>query len=88
MEIVHKIIVGIQIAVDERHTAGSCLLYTSETDIDAKADEPIRPLNLMGAHILCQKQLAAVLEIERLTGGVQLCQSCLLYTSGLCLSFS
>lgn len=50
-------------------------LDVEETDIDAKADEPIRPLNLMGAHILCQKQLAAVLEIERLTGGVQLCQS-------------
>ena len=28
-------------------------LDVEETDIDAKADEPIRPLNLMGAHILC-----------------------------------
>ena len=50
-------------------------LDVKETDIDAKADEPIRPLNLMRAHILCQKQLAAVLEIECLTGGVQLRQS-------------
>ena len=39
-------------------------LNVEESDIDAKADEPIRALNLMGAHILCQKQLAAVLEIE------------------------
>ena len=36
-------------------------LNVEETDIDAKADKPIWPLNLMGAHILCQKQLAAVL---------------------------
>ena len=47
-------------------------LNVEEADIDAKADEPIRPLDLMGAPILRQKQLAAVLEIERLTGGVQL----------------
>ena len=50
-------------------------LNVKEADIDPKADEPIRPLNLMGAHILCQKQLAAVLEIECLTGGVQLRKS-------------
>ena len=48
--------------VDE-HIFGA--LNVEEADIDAKADEPIRALNLMGAHILCQKQLAAVLEIER-----------------------
>ena len=34
-----------------------CALDVEETDIDAKADEPIRPLNLMGAHILCQNSL-------------------------------
>ena len=39
-------------------------LNVEESDIDAKADEPIRPLDLVGAHILRQKQLAAVLEIE------------------------
>lgn len=39
-------------------------LNIEEADIDPKADEPIRALDLMGAHILCQKQLAAVLEIE------------------------
>ena len=41
-----------------------CALDVKESDIDAKADEPIRALNLMGAHILRQKQFAAVLEIE------------------------
>ena len=50
-------------------------LNVEETDIDAKADEAIRALDLMGTHILRQKQLAAVLEIERLTGRVQLRQS-------------
>ena len=45
-------------------------LNVEESYIDTKADESIRALNLMRAHILCQKQLAAVLEIERLTGGV------------------
>ena len=40
-------------------------LDIEEADIDPKADEPIWTLDLMGAHILCQKQLAAVLEIER-----------------------
>ena len=52
--------------VDE-HILGA--LDVEETDIDAKADEAIRALDLMGTHILRQKQLAAVLEIERLTGG-------------------
>ena len=47
-------------------------LNVEESDIDAKADEPIRAFNLMGTHILRQQELAAVLEIERLTGGVQL----------------
>ena len=41
-----------------------------EADIDAKADEPIRAFNLVRTHILRQKQFAAVLEIECLTGGV------------------
>ena len=50
-------------------------LNVKEADIDPKADEPIRTLNLVGAYILCQKQLAAVLEIECLTGGVQLRKS-------------
>ena len=50
-------------------------LNVEEADIDAKADESIRAFDLVGAHILRQKQLAAVLEIERLTGGVQLRQS-------------
>lgn len=50
-------------------------LDVEEANIDAKADEPIRAFNLMGAHILRQKQLAAVLEIERLTGGIQFRQS-------------
>lgn len=49
-------------------------LNVEEADIDAKADEPIRAFNLMGTHILRQQELAAVLEIERLTGGVQLRQ--------------
>ena len=57
--------------VDE-HIFGT--LNVKEADIDAKADEAIRAFDLMGAHILCQKQLAAVLEVERLAG-------CLLYTS-------
>ena len=42
-----------------------------ETDIDPEADEAVRPLNLVGAYILRQQELAAVLEIERLAGGVQ-----------------
>ena len=58
--------------VDE-HILGA--LDVEETDIDAKADEAVRTFDLVGAHILCQKQLAAVLEVERLTGGVQLRQS-------------
>ena len=58
--------------VDE-HILGA--LDVEETDIDAKADEAIRALDLMGTHILRQKQLAAVLEIERLTGRIQLRQS-------------
>ena len=45
-------------------------LNVEESDINAKADEPIRAFNLMGTHILRQQELAAVLEIERLTGGV------------------
>ena len=39
-------------------------LDIEEADIDPKADEPIWTLDLMGAHILRQKQLAAVLELE------------------------
>lgn len=58
--------------VDE-HIFGT--LNVKEADIDAKADEPIRALDMMGTHILRQKQLAAVLEIERLTGRIQLRQS-------------
>ena len=42
--------------------------------IYAKADEAVRSLDLVRAHILRQEQLAAVLEIERLAGGVQLRQ--------------
>ena len=49
-------------------------LNVEESDIDAEADEPIRALDLMGAHILRQKQFAAVLEKERLTGRIQLRQ--------------
>ena len=55
--------------VDE-HILGA--LDIEETDIDPEADEAVRPLNLVGAHILRQQELAAVLEIERLTGGIQL----------------
>ena len=58
--------------VDE-HILGA--LNVKEADIDAKADEPIRAFNLVRTHILRQKQFAAVLEIECLTGGVQLRQS-------------
>lgn len=47
--------------VDE-HILGA--LDVEEADIDPEADEPIRAFDLMGAHILRQKQLAAVLEIE------------------------
>ena len=39
-------------------------LNVEEADIDPEADEPIWTFNLVGTHILCQKQLAAVLEIE------------------------
>lgn len=53
--------------VDE-HIFGA--LNVKEADIDAKADEPIRAFNLVRTHILRQKQFAAVLEIECLTGGV------------------
>ena len=58
--------------VDE-HILGA--LNVEEADIDPEANETVRPLNLVRTHILRQKQLAAVLEIERLTGGVQLRQS-------------
>ena len=50
------------------------ILNGEKPDIDAKADKAVRSLNLVRAHILRQQKLAAVLEIERLAGGVQLRQ--------------
>ena len=50
-------------------------LNIKEANIDAKADETIRAFNLVRTHSLRQKQFAAALEIECLTGGVQLRQS-------------
>lgn len=46
-----------------------------ETNIDAKANETIRPLNLVRAHTLSQEELPAILEAECLTSGIQLRQS-------------
>ena len=54
--------------VDE-HVLGA--LNGEEPDIDAKADEAVRSIDLVGTHIIRQEQLAAVLEIERLAGGIQ-----------------
>ena len=59
-------------SVDE-HILGA--LNVEETDIDPEANEAIRSLDLVGTHILSQKELAAILEVECLTGGIQFCKS-------------
>ena len=50
-------------------------LDVEEPHIDPEPDEPVRPFNLVRAHIFCQKQFTAVLEIECFAGRVQFRQS-------------
>jgi len=63
---------GVHAHCVDEHILGA--LNVEEADIDTKSDEAVRALDLVGTHIFRQQELAAVLEIERLTGGVQLCQ--------------